>query len=134
MYVENEQSLILFLKNIVKERNVKLIIPATIGGNNGGDFGENYCPNETAVINATKTNNKVTAQQTSDSTGIPKRTIERTLILLRDKGFLVREGTNNGKRVIKEEFREKTTGNYKLVSLITWVTKGLFVFLCLWKE
>ncbi len=38
VYSENEQAVILVLKNNIEQRNAKQKITATDGGNNGGDF------------------------------------------------------------------------------------------------
>ncbi len=47
-----------------------------------------------------RANAKISVQQISDNMGVPKRTIERIIKVLKEKGVVVREGTKNGKWIV----------------------------------
>ena len=106
MYFENEQAVTLVLKNNIEQRNIKKKISATVGGNNGGENGGDSDGNnalyEDKVLHEIRANAKVSTQKIADNIGLSKRTVERILKTLKDKGVIVREGTKNGKWVILE--------------------------------
>ncbi len=56
VYSENEQAVILVLKNNIEQRNVKQKITATDGGNNGGDFGGDFEVNTEKILNEMRAN------------------------------------------------------------------------------
>ncbi len=96
VYCENEQAVILVSKNNIEQRNIKKKITATDGGNNGGDFEVNT----EKILNEMRANAKISVQQISDNIGVPKRTIERIIKVLKEKGIVVCEGTKNGKWIV----------------------------------
>lgn len=61
------------------------------GGVNGG---VNISDKEKKIISYLKQNDSVSTAEISTNTGIPKRTVERTLKSLKDKGLIERIGSD----------------------------------------
>ena len=71
------------------------------GGNSGGDggiFPNGSSDNEQIVYLQVIEDGSLTAKQISDITGITKRTVERTLKKLKDKGVIIRIGSSRSGR------------------------------------
>ena len=67
----------------------------TTGGINGGvNGGVNITDKENTIISYLRNNNTGSASEISANTGIPKRTVERTLKSLKDKGLIERIGSD----------------------------------------
>ena len=84
------------MKNNIEERSVKQKISAKVGGDSGG----NNANLESKILGIIKNNEKVSIQQIADSTVIPKRSVERIIKSLKEKGIISRQGTKNGKWII----------------------------------
>ena len=99
IYTENDQSVTLILKNNIDERNVKQKIHAKVGVDSGVDSGGNTNL-ESKVLKVIRENESISIQQIADSTTISRRSVERIIKNLKDKGVISRQGTKNGKWII----------------------------------
>ena len=88
------------MKNNIEERSVKQKISARVGVDSGVDSGGTNANLESKILEVIKNNEKVSIQQIADSTAIPKRSVERIIKSLKEKGIISRQGTKNGKWII----------------------------------
>ena len=73
------------------------------GGNNGGDVPSDLSETERIIYLQVSQDGTLTAAQMSEKLGLAKRTIERTLSKLREKGVIMRIGSNrSGKWEIRK--------------------------------
>lgn len=100
VYSENEQAVILVLKNNIEQRNVKQkAVSDDIGTQNGANrganevFGANRGTNEELIIGYIKNDPTASSKKISTELDIPLRTIQRALTVMQEAGIIRNDGS-----------------------------------------